>query len=601
MPMKRLLYGVAIVALVLSCSAPKEKIPPPDSPEKVPGKMVVYQIMTRLFGNTVSVNKRYGTIAENGVGKFNDINEAALRALKEMGVTHVWYTGVIEHVTLTDYSKYDIPPDDPDIVRGRAGSPFVIKDYYDVDPDLADSVPLRMQEFEQLVARTHEAGLKVLIDFVPNHVARAYRSDAKPEGVMDLGEEDFPLLAFDPNNNFYYLPGEIFKVPAGHRPVGYEYVPGRDGVFEEMPAKATGNDRFTASPGINDWFETVKLNYGVDIQNGGKTHFDTIPNTWIKMRDILLFWAGKNVDGFRCETAGMVPVEFWNWAIPQVRQVNPEILFIAEIYDPGKYTSYLHDGRFDYLCDKVCLYDTLRLIVEGKQGTDRIPGIRQRLEGINYRLLHFLENHNEQRIASPQFAGDPWKGVPAMVISATIDRGPVMIYFGQEVGEPGSGWEGYQGDDGRTTIYDYWGVPEHQKWMNGGKFDGALLSPEQKKLRQFYIDLLTLVGNNAAISQGDYIDLTRYNLDAGNFTGNVHAFIRHYKDERLLIVNSFNTDNQSIKINLPMDVATRLGLNKEQTFVAKDLLWHETEVAFDKNLNLSLDLKPFSSFIFKIQ
>lgn len=565
------------------------------------GKITIYQMMTRLFGNKVAVNKPYGTLEENGVGKFNDIDQTALKAIKDMGITHVWYTGVIEHAVLTDYTAFGIPLDDADVVKGRAGSPYAIKDYYDVDPDLALSVPDRMREFERLIDRTHQQGLKAIIDFVPNHVARAYHSDVKPAGVKDLGENDDKTVAFKASNNFYYLPGESFQVPKGYNALAYYGFPTKDRKFEETPAKVTGNDQFTASPGINEWFETVKLNYGVDIQNGRKTNFDPVPDTWNKMRDILLFWAGKKVDGFRCDMAEMVPVEFWNWVIPQVKAVNGEIIFIAEIYNPDQYTNYIQAGRFDYLYDKVLLYDTLRLLLNGQRGTQDIHAVQKRLEQVNHHMLHFLENHDEQRIASKAFAGDPWKAAPAMVISATIDRGPVMIYFGQEVGEPGKGSEGFQADDGRTTIFDYWGVPEHQKWVNGGKFDGALLSLEQRQLRQFYTDVLTLASTNPALTQGDYHDLTAHNISTGNFDDKVHAFIRHYDTERLLVVTSFNDKERVTKVQIPTHIAEAIGLDASQVYIARDLLWREAEVGFDKSLSFDVRLKPYSSFIFKIK
>jgi glycosidase len=569
--------------------------------EQSSGKIIIYQMMTRLFGNQVSINKTYGTADENGVGKFRDINEAALRAIKELGITHIWYTGVLEHAVLTDYTAHGIPLDDADVVKGRAGSPYAIKDYYDVNPDLAVSVPDRLKEFEQLVNRTHAEGLKVLIDFVPNHVARAYKSDAKPTGVKDLGETDDKSVSFKASNNFYYLPGQSFQVPRGYNPLGYHSFPTKDGKFDETPAKVTGNDQFTASPGVNEWFETVKLNYGVDIQNGRKTNFDPVPDTWNKMRDILAYWANKKIDGFRCDMAEMVPVEFWNWVIPQIKDINPEIIFIAEIYNPDQYRNYIQTGRFDYLYDKVLLYDTLRSLLQGDRKTSDVAHVQKRLEGVNHHMLHFLENHDEQRIASRFFAGDPWKALPAMLLSATIDRGPVMIYFGQEVGEPGRGTEGFQGDDGRTTIFDYWGVPEHQKWMNGGKFDGGLLDAEQKQLRQFYGDVLNLAGKNPAFTLGEYADLTMYNLSTGNINDQVHAFVRFHDNEKLLVVTSFNEKEQLVKIQIPDDVAQRMRMDRNENYIARDLLWREVEVGFDKNLTCELRLKPFSSFILKIK
>jgi glycosidase len=599
--MRKTVLFLMSVAMVVGCSRPKEIIPPVNTMQKSSAKMVIYQAFTRLFGNKNTTNKPYGTIEENGVGKFNDINDAALKSIKELGASHIWYTGVIEHAVLTDYTQYGIPLDDADVVKGRAGSPYAIKDYYDVNPDLARDVKNRMKEFEQLVERTHRNGLKVIIDFVPNHVARGYKSDTKPADVKDLGESDDNTVAFSPTNNFYYLVGESFKVPKGFKPLGTNTFTTLDGKFEETPAKVTGNDQFTASPGVNEWFETVKLNYGVDYQQNKAKHFDPIPDTWNKMRDILVFWANKNVDGFRCDMAEMVPVEFWHWVIPQVKQVNAELTFIAEIYNPNQYRNYIETGKFDFLYDKVLLYDTLRNLLGGHRQTIDIATVQEGLSDVNQHMLHFLENHDEQRAASSFFAGNPWKPFPAMVVSATIDKGPVMIYFGQEVGEPGLGNEGFQGEDGRTTIFDYWGVPEHQKWVNNGKYDGGLLSPEQKILRQSYGDLLTIASTNPAITLGEYRDLTKANVAAGNFTSDVHAFVRFADDERLIIVTSYNVVEKTVKVQIPKAIAEELDMTAAGSYIARDILWKDAEVGFDGNFTFELKLKPYSSFIFKIK
>jgi len=598
--MYRFTLILAILALA-GCSQKKEEIPPLPTMQTSSGKIIVYQIMTRLFGNKEMVNMPYGTLEENGVGKFSDINDQALKSLKELGVTHVWYTGVLEHALLTDYTKYGIPLDDADVVKGRAGSPYAIKDYYDINPDLANNVANRMQEFEQLIARTHKHNLKVLIDFVPNHVARAYKSDARPKGVVDLGEFDDKKVRFKPENNFYYLPGESFVVPKDYVSLGPDNsFPTKDGKFIETPAKVTGNDQFTSSPGINEWFETVKLNYGVDIENGRQTYFDPIPDTWVKMKDILVFWANKNVDGFRCDMAEMVPVEFWQWAIPQVKAVNPDIIFVAEIYNPAQYRNYIQKGRFDYLYDKVQLYDTLRLLVNGQRSTKDIADIQNDLKGINANMLHFLENHDEQRIASRYFAGNPWKAVPAMVISATVDQGPVMIYFGQEVGEPGDGAEGFQGDDGRTTIFDYWGVPEHQKWMNGGAFDGGLLSDDQAELRKFYSSLLNLAGKHPAIVLGDCEDITTHNISQENFNDDVFACLRFTDTKKLLIVAGFNNSARRIKLSIPDDVAGRLSLRRDKEYALKEILWKGGDEVLNDFL-VNLELPAFGAFVFEIE
>ncbi|MBK5280012.1 MAG: alpha-amylase family protein [Bacteroidia bacterium] len=590
------------LVFILGCSAPKEKIPDKPLMATASGqKLVIYQMMTRLFGNQNTTNKIHGTLEENGVGKFNDINETALNGIKRLGATHIWYTGVIEHALITDYTSYGIPLDDADVVKGRAGSPYSIKDYYDVSPDLAVDVKSRMKEFEALVSRTHSQGVKVIIDFVPNHVARVYHSDVKPEGVVDLGEEDDRTVEFKANNNFYYLPGQSFQSPKGYNPLGANSFQTKDGKFEETPAKVSGNDQFTASPGINEWFEAVKLNYGIDIQQGRKKYFEPIPNTWEKMRDILIYWANKKVDGFRCDMAEMVPVEFWNWVIPQVKAVNSEIIFIAEIYNPSQYRNYIDNGRFDFLYDKVQLYDTLRLLINQKSSSEDIPKIQVSLSGINSKMVHFMENHDEHRIASKFFATDPWKAVPAMVISATIDKGPVMIYFGQEVGEPATGKSGFSDDDGQTSRFDYVGVPEHQKWVNGGKFDGGGLSNEQKQLRQAYADILSLATENKAISMGDYYDLTEFNRKSNNFSDKVHAFVRTFGDERLLIISGFTSKVEHIKIQLSQEVINRLMLDKEVVYIARDLLRSGTEIGFDSSFSAQLDVQPYSSLILKIK
>jgi glycosidase len=600
--MKRALFLGTLLVLG-SCSPPQEKIPDSmPATDARSSKIIIYQMMTRLFSNVKTTNKPYGTIEENGVGKFNDISAKALTELRSLGVTHVWYTGVVEHATLTDNSAAGIPADDADVVKGRAGSPYSIKDYYDVNPDLAVDIPKRMQEFEQLVQRTHAAGLKVIIDFVPNHVARKYKSDVKPAGVKDLGEEDDLTVSFRRDNNFYYLPGQSFQAPQGYNPLGFpNTVPSEDRRFEEVPAKITGNGPLTANPTVNDWFEAVKVNYGVDIFNGHTKNFEPVPNTWQKMLDILMFWCEKQVDGFRCDMAEMVPVEFWNWALPQVKARHPDVTFIAEIYQPHLYRDYIKTGKFDFLYDKVQLYDTLRLLIMQKSTTSSIPQIQQSLSGLNARMVHFMENHDEHRIASRFFAGDPWKAVPAMLVSALIDSGPVMIYFGQEVGEPAVGVAGFAQDDGTTTRFDYWGVPEHQKWVNDGKYDGGRLDDSQRQLRQFYGDILNFAATNPAIVSGDYIDLTAENVALGNCTEQHSVFARVAGEERLIVVASFNPSPTHIKVKLSDAAAQKMGLVLGGDYLGRDLLRSGTDIGLNAQLEFEVDVPAFSGLILKIK
>ena len=524
-------------------------------------KFVIYQVLPRLFGNYNSTNKYNGSIEENGCGKFNSFTTKALKEIKALGVTHIWYTGIFEHATQTDYSAYGIRKDFPCLVKGKAGSPYAVKDYYDVDPDLAENVTDRMKEFEDLIHRTHKEGMKVLIDFVPNHVARQYFSDAKPKNIFDLGERDHPEWAFSPLNNFYYLPGQPFRPDFDI-----------DG-YSEFPAKVTGNDQFTPSPTLNDWYDTVKLNFGINYMEGMQKQFDPIPDTWHKMLDILLFWASKKVDGFRCDMAEMVPVEFWNFAISRVKEKYPKIIFIAEIYKPAEYRNYLANGKFDYLYDKVGMYETLRNITSRNYPARNITYAWQQLNGIEDHMLNFMENHDEHRIASGFFAGDGSYAQPAMIVAATLTKAPVMIYFGQELGELGMDNEGFSGLDGKTTIFDYWGVRSVQAWANNGKFDGEKLSTEQKELRQFYQKLLNITMEEKAITEGVMYDLEYANFNNPHFdTHEQFAYIRKFKDEMLLFVLNFDDKELYTEVRIPLEAFQYLELMPGKQYKAVNLL-----------------------------
>lgn len=566
-------------------------------------KLVIYQMMTRLFANQTTSNQINGSLRQNGVGKFNDINDTALKALKKFGISHVWYTGVIEHATMEDFSEQGIPKDNPQVIKGIAGSPYAIKDYYDVNPFLAVDVKKRMNEFEALVDRTHQNGMKVLIDFVPNHVAREYHSDAKPIDIRDFGQDDDKSVGFKASNNFYYLPNQAFELPQGVTPPVAVTSP-----YQETPAKATGNDVFNAKPSINDWFETVKLNYGVDYLNNKTNHFTPIPSTWLKMRDILTFWTQKGVDGFRCDMAEMVPVEFWGWVIPEIQKVNPDIIFIAEIYNPQQYHNYIKKGKFDYLYDKVGLYDALRRLIENRSeaSVEDITKVWQHESGdISQHMLRFLENHDEQRIASRFFGNDPFSAVPAMVLSASLHTGPVMIYFGQEVGVKAEGAEGFQGDDGRTTIFDFWGVPEFQAWVNGGKYDGGKLNSSQKKLRIFYQDLLKLVNNSDALKNGAFYDLQYVNANgkSPNYDGRkVYSYLRHSSKQKLLIVCNFDHfRNIETTVNIPDHAFELMGLKRTDSIVATEVFSHKSKTMLQSNGSLSIKLLPNSVYIFELK
>ena len=521
-------------------------------------KIVIYQIFTRLYGNRNTTRQEGGTIQENGCGKMNDFTPTTLKNIRDMGVSHIWYTGIIRHATQTDYTAYGIPKNHPAIVKGQAGSPYAITDYYDIDPDLATDVNHRMQEFEQLIERTHKAGMKVIIDFVPNHVARQYHSICKPEGVKDLGEEDNAQFGFDPQNNFYYCPGQRFTPY-------FDLYHGENEPYIEEPAKATGNDCFHNAPGSNDWYETVKLNYGLDYYAGRIGYFNPIPNTWSKMTDILLFWARKGVDGFRCDMAEMVPAAFWQWATDKVKFAYPQILFIGEVYNPAEYRNYLAAG-FDYLYDKVGMYDTLREVMRGNLSTSAITGAWQATDDIRSHMLYFLENHDEQRIASTFFAGDAQKGVPALVVSALLQQNPLMIYFGQEYGERGMDKEGFSGNDGRTTIFDYWSVDTIVRAAQ------RKLTAQEKQLKALYDKIINIATTEKAAINGASFDLMyvngRYNHE--------YAFIRKAGAEVLLVVANFADAAQALGITIPGHAFDFLNM-KEKNAQATDLITGEKQ------------------------
>jgi glycosidase len=597
-----LMLSIAASLLVACNKAPEPEIPADatalhNDTMTQQKKIVVYQVFTRLFGNQNSNNIPWGTLEQNGVGKFADFTPAALSAIKAMGVSHIWYTGVPHHALVQDYSAYGISNDDPDVVKGRAGSPYAVKDYYNVSPDLATDPAQRLAEFEALIARTHQHDMKVVIDIVPNHVARRYQSLSNPAGISDFGAKDDTSVEYARNNNFYYVPGHAFSLPAfppGYQVMGGDSHPLLDGKFDENPAKWTGNGSRAAQPAFDDWYETVKINYGV--KPDGSYDFDRlppdyankdwrqhyrfwqgkdVPDSWRKFRDITQYWLAKGVDGFRYDMAEMVPVEFWSYLNSHIKHTNPAAFLLAEVYQPQLYRDYIKLGKMDYLYDKVEFYDSLKAVMQGTAPTSSLIETQQRMADIEHHMLHFLENHDEQRIASAEFAGDARKGMPAMVVSTTISTSPTMLYFGQHVGEPGAGDAGF-GKASRTSIFDYWGVPHHQRWMNGGTFDGASLSAAEAALQQFYQRLLSFSANVSAL-MGEYQQLHSINLAAGTaYSEQQLAFARWSEQQKLLIVSHFAADaGVSFNLTLPPDLINNWQLT-DGRYTLSDILTGDT-------------------------
>jgi glycosidase len=491
----------------------------------------IYQLFLRQFSNTNETRKPNGTLAENGVGKFSDLDDSAIRTIRELGVTHVWLLGALRQATATDYSGIGLPPDDPDLLKGLAGSPFAIRDCFDVCPDYAVNPERRTEEFSALVSRLHAQGLKVILDLVPNHVARSHRSVVKPE--LDFGAKDDRTRFLAPNNNFYYLDGQpplrlpTLKDGKAVSPT-CQVLGGCDGFFdgERDHGKVTGNNVVSWTPGLGDWYETAKLNYGFDFTKGrqGLREYPTtaepekpIPDTWYKMDAVLAHWQGLGVDGFRCDMAHWIPPEFWRWSIGRARERKPGAMFVAEAYDddPNKLTEgnvlvALVEAGFDAVYDHQS-YKVLKDLYDGPKWANDLDGILGAVAPL-HRSIRYAENHDEVRLANPtQWGGlGPAVGRPVCAVLYGLGRGPVLLYNGQEVGEPALGAEGFGGDDARTSIFDYWSMPELAKWVNGRRFDGGRLAPSQKELRAYYGRLLRLI-DEPAFRRGEFIPLNKAN------------------------------------------------------------------------------------------
>ena len=516
-------------------------------------KPIIYQILPRLWGNSTVNPVEGGTLTENGTGKFSDINDATLEYFKWLGCSHIWYTGIIRHSTQA--SEQGCTPSHPQFVKGKAGSPYAICDYYDVNAYLADNPKKRMEEFEALIARTHAKGLKVIIDFVPNHVSRDYGKVKPTAGHPTLGAGDDKNIHWKAENDFFYYPGESLVLPTSC-PEGMQ-------PYMEYPAMATGNNCYNPCPGINDWFETVKINY-----------CDWHTPTWDKMLDIIRFWAAKGVDGFRCDMVELVPPQFFKWLIETIKKDYPSLIFVAEVYKKDLYGEYIRNVGFDYLYDKSGLYDTLRTIVEKNSNDDGTPvelwqstvGITrnwQYLGNLQPYMLNFLENHDEQRFASDFFGKDGKKTFAALYTSLMINTAPFMIYFGEEVGEKGMDKEGFSGRDGRSTIFDWWSIPAVQrlrKVIESGAYSSleiksltdAGLTEEEAEVFVQFAKASRLASSDEAIGKGTTYDLSYCNFSSDGFNQDKHyAFLRDYKDHTVLVVANFSAVKANLKISIP--------------------------------------------------
>ncbi|MFK7909123.1 MAG: alpha-amylase family glycosyl hydrolase [Akkermansiaceae bacterium] len=559
-----------------------------------PARPHIYQLMVRHFGNTDETRKSHGSMAENGSGKFDDINDAALKSLKELGITHIWLTGVLEQASSTSYP--DRPADNPILVKGKAGSPYAIRDYFDVCPDYATDPAKRLDEFRALLNRMEKHGLKALIDFVPNHVARSYSSDVRPE--LSFGKNDDTSQFFTPNNNFFYL-GDLH--PGGGPPLK---LPTKDGAEAYPPeskfGRVTGNNVISWTPSINDWFETIKLNYGHNFTVGPPrddvhplpdqdANLADTPDTWRKMDAILGYWQEMGVDGFRVDMAHMVPMHYWKWQTKRCRERDAGVFFMAEAYDndpsklvEGNVLDALLDSGFDAVYDDPS-YDTIKHTVEGQKWANDIDGAANPFSPRFHKSLRYAENHDEVRLASKQ----NWTGAgmeigrPVSAILFGLGRGPLMLYNGQETGEKADGAEGFSGDDGRSSIFDYWSLPSFVPWVNGHKYDGAKLTEPQKSLRAFYGRLLEVCAE-PAFTRGDFYGLNHANknnekygrIDGETASGHwLYSFLRRDSEsgQTFLIVANLHPEQKltNVSIQIPEDALKWMGSNLENKMQLK--------------------------------
>ena len=510
-------------------------------------------MLPRLWGNKTQRPKKNGNLADNGTGKFSDIDEKSLEYLKWLGCSHVWYTGVIRHST--QENEQGCMASHPQFVKGKAGSPYAICDYYDVNPYLADNPADRMNEFEQLIKRSHDAGLKVIIDFVPNHVSRDYGKINQTPGHPVLGDGDDKNVHWSESNDFFYYPGQALTLP-NESPKGVE-------PYKEMPAMATGNNCYNPNPGVNDWYETIKINY-----------CDTHTGTWDKMLDIIMYWSAKGVDGFRCDMVELVPPQFFKWLIAKTKETYPDIIFIAEVYKKDLYNEYIRNVGFDLLYDKSGLYDTLRTVVDKGINDNGMPvelwqsatGITrnwQFLGDLQPYMLNFLENHDEQRFGSDFFGKDGANTFAPLYVSLFLNTAPFMIYFGEEVGEKGMDEEGFSGRDGRTTIFDWWSVGSirrlrkliasgEYKSTSKSKLVKAGLKPEEAEVFLRFAQTTRFASNDNAVGNGTTYDLCYCNSSSEGFDKNRHfIFLRDYEEHTLLIAANFSNHEAKMKIHLP--------------------------------------------------
>lgn len=413
-------------------------------------KKIIYQALTRLWGQ----------------GRFSSWDKTSLDYIRSLGADYLWLTGIPRHATGKDF------------VKGDPGSPYSISDWQDVNAYLADDPAKRMEEFKALVGRVHDAGLKLITDFVPNHVAKDY-----------IG----PI----PHHKYW------------------------DG----------------------DWTDTLKVDWDA-------------PETFDIMAGVLRFWASMGVDGFRCDMVELVRADHLARLISMIRAEYPELVFVAEVYNKSNYHTYL-DAGFDLLYDKSGMYDTVAAICRRMIPARHITWCWQSIGDMQPRMLNFLENHDELRLASNIFLTSPTRAYAALGLSLLFNNAWFMLYFGQEVGEDAA-----ESENGRTSIFN-WSNPVHIGDLNACLHGEKQLSDEESAVLKRYTELLA-TAKLPAFASGATWDLCYCNEGSIGFDADRHfAFLRYDETESYLVVCNFSDYTADMQICFPHELAPYIPLPQQ--------------------------------------
>ena len=415
-------------------------------------KQIIYQALPRLWGK----------------GHFSDWTGKAFSYLKALGVDYLWLTGVPRHESGTPFTK------------GCPGSPYAIIDWYDVNPYLADNEDKRMHEFELLIKRAHLAGIKIMIDYIPNHVGRSYAGD---------------LPCFD------HCDG--------------------------------------------DWTDTRKVNWND-------------PSTVDKMVDILCFWANKGIDGFRCDMVELVSAEALGEVVRRTRSAFPGLVFVAETYIKENYRRYLSTSSIDILYDKSGSYDILRAISNGNCSATALTSNWQWQAEIQGAMLNFLENHDEQRLASRFWNNGrryPWA---ELAFSVLFNEASFMLYYGQE-------WmdDAAETDNGRTSIYDFTspsGVRRAAHFARTGKAIKLNDAADTDSLDCYrrYLELMQTAAS-PLMRQGSNWDLCYLQNDCKWNRDNMFAFARYDGHGAAVVICNFSDSDTELSVRLPEELLKYTG------------------------------------------